>query len=289
VPLLAALLLTTACGGSSGDQTSGAAEETEPAEEIIVNVACRNDYPEIWDAVNKELEDDGIVVVNTGYDTSVNLNELLVSGDIDMNVAQHYAYLDLIKAQGEQFSDLVPIGAIHISTLDLYSNKYDSIEELPDGATVSIPNDVMNAGRAILVLERMGLVTLDDNYDIFPDETNIAENPKNLKLLEIASDSMVITLDDVDAGFVYSVNAVDAGLDPIEDPIYRDEIDFEKNEGQDQFIIIFTARGEDADNEIYKKVVDAYHSDSVYKVYKDVYKNSIIPVVGDEPIDLSQY
>lgn len=263
--------------------------ESAAGEKIVVNVACRNDLPEIWDAVNKELEDDNIQVINTGYDTSINLNELLLAGDIDMNVAQHYAYLDLMQSQNERFKDLIPLGTIHIATLDLYSKKFKTVDDLPKGATVAIPNDVMNGGRALLVLERTGLITLNRDYKVFPDETNIVENPKDLRLLEIASDSMVITLNDVEAGFVYSVNAVDGGLDPIKDPIFRDTIDFSKNEKQDRFIILFTARSKDADNEIYKKIIDAYHSDPVYKVYKEVYKNSMIPVVDNKPVDLSRY
>jgi len=305
--LLALALVTAAllagCGGSgsSGDTDAGsgsasdagssgdsAAAET-PAEEVVVNVACRNDYPEIWDAVNKELEPEGIRVVNTAYDTSVNLNELLVSGDIEMNVAQHGAYLKFIQAQDAKFSDLESIGQIHISTLDLYSKSVASVEELPDGATIAIPNDAMNGGRALLVLERSGVITLDDTYDTFPDSTHIADNPKNLEFLEIASDSMVITLEDVDAGFVYSVNAVDGGLDPVNDPIFRDIIDFANNAGQRDFIILFTVRSEDKDNAVYKKIVDAYHTESVYQVYKDVYKGSIIPIDNDVEIDLSKY
>jgi D-methionine transport system substrate-binding protein len=276
--LLALTLALTVVGGAFA-----------AGEKIVVNVACRNDLPEIWDAVNRELEDDNIKVINTGYDTSINLNELLLAGDIDMNVAQHYAYLDLMQSQNERFKELIPLGTIHIATLDLYSKKFKSAGDLPKGATVAIPNDVMNGGRALLVLERAGLIKLNKDYKVFPDETNIVENPKGLRFLEIASDSMVITLDDVEAGFVYSINAVDGGLDPIKDPIFRDTIDFAKNEKQDRFIILFTARSKDADNEIYKKIIDAYHSDSVYKVYKEVYKNSMIPVVNNKPVDLSRY
>jgi D-methionine transport system substrate-binding protein len=263
--------------------------ESAAAEKTVVNVACRNDFPEIWDAVNKRLESENIVVINTGYDNSINLNELLLAGDIDMNVAQHYAYLDLVQSQNARFKDLIALDTIHIATLDLYSNKFKSVKDLPDGATVAIPNDVMNGGRALLILERAGLLTLNRDYRGFPDETNIAENPKNIQLLEIASASMVITLNDVDAGFVYSINAVDGGLDPIGGPIFRDDIDFAKNENQDRFVIIFTARSGDADNAVYRKIIDAYHSAPVYKLYKDIYKYSLIPIADGKAIDLDSY
>jgi D-methionine transport system substrate-binding protein len=293
--LVLALSLMTACGSKKADtpaapaNTGSAAATDTPAEKIVVNVACRNDYPEIWDAVNAELADDNIEVVNTAYDTSVNLNELLLAGDIDMNVAQHYAYLNLAKGSDPKFEALDAIGEIHIATLDLYSDKYTSVDEIPDGATIAIPNDPLNGGRAILGLEKTGLIKLDETYDIFPDETNIIENPKNIKFLEIASDSMVITLQDVDAGFVYSINAVDGNLDPTSDPIFKDKLDILNNPAQKNFVIIFTARSEDKDNATLQKIIDAYHTDSVYKVYKEVYKNSIIPVKEGVPVDLSKY
>jgi D-methionine transport system substrate-binding protein len=264
-------------------------EKAAEKEEIVVNVASRNELPEIYDVLNEELKAEGIRVVNTAYDTSVNLNELLLEGDIDMNVAQHYAYLNFAKENDSKFDDLTAIGQIHIATLDLYSKKFDNVEDLPDGALIAIPNDAMNGGRALLTLDRAGVITLDDNWTSFPDPTNIKENPKNIELLDIASDSMVITLEDVDAGFVYSLNAVEGGYDPVADPIFNDTLDFKNNPKQRDFIIVFTARVEDEDNEAFQKVIKAYHSDAVYQVYKDVYKGSMIPVNDDEAVDLSKY
>ena len=100
---------------------------------------------------------------------------------------------------------------------------------------------------------------------------------------------MISILDDVDAGFAYSPNAVDAGLNPETDPIFKDELDLKNNSTQFQFVIIFTGEEGDENNEVYKKVIDAYHSEEVYKVYKEVFKGSTIPVTDGEPIDLSKY
>jgi D-methionine transport system substrate-binding protein len=284
-PLALVMLSMTVLAGCSGKDDEKNAEK----EEIVVNVASRNELPEIYDVLNEELKDEGIRVVNTAYDTSVNLNELLLEGDIDMNVAQHYAYLAFGQEQDSRFEALTAIGQIHIATLDLYSKNVDDVKDLPDGAVIAIPNDAMNGGRALLTLDRAGIITLDDEWTTFPDSTNIKENPKNIELLDIASDSMVITLEDVDAGFVYSLNAVEGGYDPVNDPIFNDTLDFKNNAKQRDFIIIFTARVEDEDNEVFKKVIDAYHSDAVYEVYKDVYKGSMIPVNDDEAVDLSKY
>lgn len=283
----AALLLSsfTGCGSNASSASAGSKSD----EVTVVKVGSRYDNVEIWEAVNEILKDDNIRVENTAYDSSVNINELLVSGEIDLNVAQHYAYYNYVKEQDEKFSKLKALGDIAISTIDLYSNKYKSIDELPDGAKIAIPNDVNNGGRALSVLEKAGLIKLKEGHDIIPSQTDIVENPKNIVFEEIASSSMISILDDVDAGFAYSPNAVDAGLSPETDPIFKDELDLKNNETQFQFVIIFTGEEGDENNEVYKKVIDAYHSDEVYKVYKEVFKGSTIPVTDGAPIDLSKY
>jgi D-methionine transport system substrate-binding protein len=281
----------TDAGANANASTGGASEgdEAQPATEpLTVNVACRNDYQEIWDAVNEELVDDNIKVVNTAYDTSVNLNELLIEGDIEMNVAQHYAALEYVKTSDPKFEPLTSIGEIHISTLDLYSNKYASLDELPDGAVIAIPNDFMNGGRALNVLATSGLITLSADAPSLPTAEDIADNPKGFIFQDISSDMMVRVLDDVDAGFVYSVNAVDGGLDPRTDAIYNDNIDFAQNPNEKQFIIIFTVRAEDLDNPTFKKIVDAYHSVRVQETYRDVYGVSLIPVIDGKAIDVTK-
>jgi D-methionine transport system substrate-binding protein len=288
-----AFSMMVGCSAPAAEKTEGtdtpAGEVAAPAKDpIIVKVAARNDFQEVWDQVNKVLEPEGIKVDNRAYDTSVNINDLLVAGDIDLNVAQHGVALAYFKSSDEKFKDLVSLGELHIATLDLYSNKYKSLDELPQGATIAIPNDFMNGGRALIILSKSGAITLKPDAGPLPTVDDIAENPKGFVFQDISSDIMIRILDDVDAGFSYSINAVDAGLDPQTDPIYKSGIDFALNPTEAQFVIVVTARGEDANNEVYKKIVEAYHDPSVQKVYKEVYGNSLVPVVDGKAVDLSK-
>lgn len=132
-------------------------------------------------------------------------------------------------------------------------------------------------------------VNLNDDYTGYPGQENIIDNPKHFTFTEIASSSMINILDDVDAGFAYSNNAVDAGLDPNVDPILQDKLDLENNEERHKYIIIFTGVKGDENNEVYKKVIDAYHTDGVYKVYKELFEGARIPVDNGKAVDLSQY
>ena len=205
-----------------------------------------------------------------------------------MNTAQHYSWLANVKTLHEKYKSLAAIGEIHIATLDLYSKKHKSLDTLPDGAEISLPSDI-NGSRALLVFETSGLIKLKDGVSGFPTTEDIVENPKKNVFKEIPSETMVRALEDVDAGFVYSINAVDGGLDPVKDPILHNNLDFDTNAFQRKFVVVFTARGEDAGNLDYRKVIEAYHSDRVHKVYKDVYKNSLIPVSDGKAVDLGKY
>ena len=285
--LLGTSSVVTGCGSS--DSAKKGSSNVQAKSVTVVKTGARYDDIELWEAVNEQLKDDNIVVENTAYDSSVNLNDLVVSGEIDLNVAQHYAYLNYIKESDEKYANLEALGDISISTIDLYSKKYKSVDELPDGAKIAIPNDINNGGRALSVLEKAGLIKLKEDHGVIPEQTDIVENPKNIQFEEVATSSMVTILDDVDAGFAYSPNAVDAGFDTDKDPIFKDELDLENNSTQHQFIIIFTGEKGDENNEVYKKVIDAYHQEAVYKAYKEVFKGSTIPVVDGKPIDLSNY
>ena len=287
--LLGVSSFVTGCGSSDSASKGSSNVEAKSKDITVVKTGARYDDIELWEAVNEQLKDDNIVVENTAYDSSVNLNDLVVSGEIDLNVAQHYAYLNYIKESDPKYENLEALGDISISTIDIYSKKYNSIDELPDGAKIAIPNDVNNGGRALSVLEKAGLIKLKEDHDVIPTQEDIVENPKNITFEEIATSSMVTILDDVDAGFVYSPNAVDAGYDTDKDPIFKDELDLENNSTQHQFVIIFTGEKGDENNEVYKKIIDAYHQEVVYKTYKEVFKGSTIPVVDGKPIDLSAY
>jgi D-methionine transport system substrate-binding protein len=148
---------------------------------------------------------------------------------------------------------------------------------------------VTNGGRALRVLARNGLITLKPGHSELPTTEEILLNPRNLKFTEITQAMMIQVLDDVAAGFAYSVNAVDAGLNPLVDPILKDAIDFEKNQDQHNFIIIFSALVTQANNETYRKVVNAYHTPAVARAYKQYYLGAITPVIDSRTVDLSRY
>ncbi len=256
--------LVTACNASKKNQA-----------EITVTVGTTSDDPTIWDAVQAELDAKGekikIKIVNlAGATPNVNLAE----GEIDLNAFQHYAYFN--KNKEDLRLDLTAIGETLIVPLNLFSKKYKSLDNLPDKAKIALPDDPTNQGRALSVLKNAGLIKLSPDAGYNALLRDIISNPKELSFVEMTGAQLPRVLDDVDAAIINCGYATDAGLDPVNDPIYKDKIDL-KNPEQQPFINIIAARTADKDNETYKKVVEAYHTQQVADAIAKVYKKAAIP------------
>ncbi|MDZ5034885.1 MetQ/NlpA family ABC transporter substrate-binding protein, partial [Clostridium perfringens] len=154
-----------------------------------------------------------------------------------------------------------------IAPLGVYSNKIKSVDELKNGDSIAIPSDATNGGRALKVLESAGVIKVDEAAGYTPTLDNIVENPKNIKFVEVEAAQTPRLLEDVAAALINGGHAVDAGLNPKEDSIYLEQV----KEGSDNpYINVIVARTEDKDNEVYKKVVEAFRSDEVAKVIEEV-------------------
>ena len=280
---LAAVVSFAACGSANASTNASG-----NGDQKTVRVATRGDNAKIWSAVAKELAKKGEKLEFKEYDSSANLNDMVLSGDADINAAQHYAALDYFHSKDKKYEELTDLGQLRISTIDLYSKKYKSVDDIPDGATIAVPNDPMNFGRSLDILAKNNVIKLGD-FQSFPAEKDITDNPKHLKFKQISENMMIQILDDVDAGFIYAIDAVNGGLSPQKDALIQDKIDLKNNKVQHQFVVVLTIRKEDKDKQIYKDVLEAYHSPAVYKVIKDVFKGAVYPVQDDEPIDLSKY
>ena len=277
------LLLVSACGNAakegSGEaqseaQSSETPETTEKGDPVHVKIAITTPDDIIWDAVKKKALEDYNIEIETICFSNVNLNQVLADKEVDLNAFQHYAYFEQnIKDLG---LDLVSLGDMYIFRLDVYSEKYKSLDELPDGAQIAVPNDVVNVGRSLKVFEEAGLITLKKDAGNSPTVEDIESNPKNLEFVEIEHSQIVRSLSDVDAGIVFVKDAVDAGLDPSADPIYVNEVNLE-DQNLKQYINLIACRAEDQDNQVYQEVVEAFHSQEVADAIQEQFQGAAIP------------
>jgi D-methionine transport system substrate-binding protein len=244
---------------------------------IVVKVGTTSDEPRIWNAVQKNLDAAGEnIKIEIVYLTPGNPNEFLAAGEIDLNAFQHYAYLK--KNSSDLKLDLTAIGDTLIVPLSLFSKRVKSLDELKakQNLKIIIPDDPVNQARALLVLRNAGLIEVDEAAGTSPLMKNVKSNPLDIQFIEITGAQIPRSLDDADAGIINCGYATDAGFDPLNDPIFKDTIDL-KNPAQQPFINIIVARTADKDNEIYKKVVDAYHQPNVADAIREVFKNAAIP------------
>lgn len=248
----------------------GAGQDEE--ENKLVKVGVVGENTQQWEPVIKSLAEEGITLEIVTFADYTQPNQALADKEIDLNSFQHYAYLD--QDAKDRGLDLSVIGETLIAPLGIYSKKIKSVDELKDGDSIAIPSDATNGGRSLKVLESAGVIKVDEAAGYTPTLDDITENPKNIKFVEVEAAQTPRLLDDVVAAFINGGHAVDAGFIPKSDAIYLEKT----NEGgENPYINVIVARTEDKDNEVYKKVVDAYRTDEVAKVIEEQYKGSYLP------------
>lgn len=258
------LLSLAGCQGAKTENTEG--------KNKVVKVGVVGENTDQWEPVIKNLQEEGITLELVTFSDYSQPNQALADKEIDLNSFQHYAYLNQdIK---DRNLDLSVIGETIIAPLGVYSNKIKSLDELKDGDSIAIPSDATNGGRALKVLESAGVIKVNEAAGYTPTLSDITQNPKNIKFVEVEAAQTPRLLADVAAALINGGHAVDAGFNPKNDSIYLEQV----KEGTDNpYINIIVSRTEDKDNELYNKVVDAYRSEDVAKVIEEVYKGAYIP------------
>ncbi|WP_320198131.1 MetQ/NlpA family ABC transporter substrate-binding protein [Agrobacterium sp. rho-13.3] len=195
-------------------------------------------------------------------------NQALNDGELQANSFQHQPYLDN-QVKDRKF-DLVSVGQSVNFPMGIYSKKVKSLDELKDGATIAIPNDPTNGGRALLILADKGLIKVDESKGLKIGPADVKENKKNINFAELDAAQLPRSLDDVDASVINTNYALEAGLDPSKDPIAR--------EGEKApYINVIAVRGADKDAPWVKTLLESYHSPEVKAFVLEKFKGAVVP------------
>lgn len=269
------LITVTAIGLLSGcGNNAKGTVENKSKEEVKIKVGTTSDEPRVWDAVGKKLENEGIKIELVNFANGANPNQALADGEVDLNAFQHYAYFN--KNIKDLNLDLTAIGDTIIVPLNLFSKNIKSVSELKTGSKIGIPNDATNEGRALIVLQKAGIIKLKEGSGQTPGLADIESNQLNIEFVELPGAQLPRSLNDVNAAIINCGYAVDAGLDLKDDVIFADKVDINSDDYK-PYINIIVARTKDKDNELYKKIVKAYNSDEVKEAIKEVYKGAALP------------
>ncbi|EHS52642.1 lipoprotein, YaeC family [Rhizobium sp. PDO1-076] len=232
--------------------------------EIKVGIISGEDE-DVWRAVQEEGAKHGLKIETVVFNDYTQPNEALERGDIDANAFQHQPYLDnQIKQHGYKIK---AVGFTGVWPIGLYSKKAKSVAEIAEGATIGVPNDPSNEGRALRVLQNEGLIKLKDGTGILATIADIAENPKNIEIKELDAGIVGRSIDDLDAAVVNTDWALKAGLSPAEriaqeptaDNPYRNFIAVKEGTENDEWV---------------KTLVASYQNENVRAVFEKVYKGT---------------
>ncbi len=238
------------------------------ANETISVGATPVPHAEILEFVKPILAKEGVDLKIVEFNDYVQPNLATADGQIDANYFQHRPYLEAFCS--ERNLDLKEVAAVHIEPMGVYSKSIKDLKDLKDGATVSIPNDPTNGGRALLLLQSAGLIVLEDPTNLSSTSLDIKENPKNLDIKELEAPQLPRSLDEVDIAVINTNYAIGAQLNPLKDAIYLEKPD-------SPYVNILVANPQSAKKDGMLKLIKALNSKENYEFIKNHYKGAVIP------------
>lgn len=265
----AGVIVTLAACGNGNEESNGS-----NAEDTTIKIGASNvPHAEILEFVQPILEEEGITLDITTYNDYVIPNVALDEGEIDANYFQHIPFFD--AAVEENGYDFVNAGSIHIEPLAIFSQRYESLDDVEDGATVLVSNNQADWGRVVGIFQEAGLVTVKDGVDLttatFED---IDENPKNL-VFEYENDpALMTTLYQQDEAELIAINsnfAVDQDISPIDDSVAIEST-------SSPYANIIAVRSEDAEDPAILKLVETLKSKEVQDFIIEEWDGAVVPV-----------
>lgn len=258
---LMSLTLLTACSADA-EQTT----EVVRDEKTTIELGIRSDFIDMVDAIREDVEAAGYELKITMFDDSIQPNVALGEGSIDVNLFQHEPYLKSYNANnGTNF--VMSKNYTHYPIFAMYSEKYDSIEELPDGAKIGLCNDSTNQQRGLIVLQDLELIKLDETVDN-PTIYDIVENPNNFEFIEAEMSVLPRSITDLDAIILAGMHMNNAGFD-------ASDYVAESKDGPD-YPLGFVTRKEDSDAQWLKDLTEYARNDSLKKYFEE--EGSLVPL-----------
>lgn len=271
---LSALAVTTVLGLTLAGCGGGGDSDEAPYDDGVIKIGVVGTTP-VNEALVEKAEEEGITVELVELSEYSQVNPATVSGDVDMNWFQHIAYLaDYNNSSGES---ITPIASTSIYPLGLYSNKYQSLEDIQDGDEIAIPNDSINQSRALLLLQANGLVEFTSDTTA-PTESDIDTEASKVSVTPVSAEQTVLSLDSV-AGSVINNDFLARGdIDP-DSALASDGAE---NENARPYVNLFATTEANKDDETLHKVADLFHTPEVEEAEKEDTKGTAVTM------DLSQ-
>lgn len=262
-------LATVGCGGGADKkQDAKPAQKTEQKATKLKVGATPVPHAEVLNAIKPLLAKEGIELTVVEFSDYVQPNLATNDKELDANYFQHLPYLENFTKEHKNVK-LVSAAGIHIEPMGVYSRKVKKLDELKTGASVAIPNDPTNGGRALLLLQRAGVIKLKKtSVDVTVQD--ISDNPKELKIQELEAAQLPRSLDDVDAAVINTNFAMQADLVPTKNAIVIED-------GSSPYVNIVAVRTGDEKRPEIVALCKALQSQDAKKFFQDKYKGAVVP------------
>ena len=259
----AALLATGALAACSGGPESGDAGSSEGGSTLRVGASPSPHAEILSDFAAPRLAERGITLEVREYTDYLLPNQDVTAGELDANYFQHINYLN--NYNEENGTDLVSAGKVHFEPMGVFAGRSSDLASVPEGATISVPNDATNEGRALLLLQEAGVIALSEDAGLTATANDIADNPHGVGILEQEAAMLPSTLADVDFSVINGNYAIDAGL-TLADAVAAESV--ESDVIANEYANVIATTPELADDERVRALVEVLQTDD-FKAYLD--------------------
>ncbi|MDO9952467.1 MetQ/NlpA family lipoprotein [Glaesserella parasuis] len=266
--VVSALALTGCKEEKKAEAPAVAPAPAAQAQKIKVGVMSGPEHTVAEKAAQIAKEKYGLEVEFVLFNDYALPNTAVSKGDLDANAFQHKPYLDK-DSESKGLDNLVIVGNTFVYPLAGYSKKIKNVAELQDGAVIAVPNDPSNLARALILLEKQGLIKLKDNTNLFSTSLDIVENQKNLKIQEVDTSVAAKALDDVDLAVVNNTYAGQVGLNATEHGVFVEN-------KESPYVNIIVVRKDNQASEAVQNFVKAYQTEEVFQEAQKHFKDGVV-------------
>lgn len=271
VALVAALSVGLLAGCGGNDQKDA---DANAKDKVITVAASPSPHAQILtEAVAGVLEKDGYTLEVKEFTDYVQPNNVVENGEIDANYFQHQPYLDDFNAENN--THLVSVVAVHYEPFGIYSKQHASLDELAEGAVISVPNDTTNEARALQLLQAQGIITLKEDAGLNATKADIVDNPYNVDIQEIEAAALPPTLDSADFAVINGNYAIPAGLNVANDALACEDA---ASEAAQTFANIIAVKEGAEDSEKIQALVKAITSDEGRDYINTTFEGAVVPI-----------
>ncbi|WP_313339785.1 MetQ/NlpA family ABC transporter substrate-binding protein [Sedimentibacter sp.] len=264
--LVLALSLTAFVGCQNNE------EQDDKVSGKIKVAASPTPHAEILAQVKDVLAEQGYELEIVEFSDYVQPNLVVDSGDLDANFFQHKPYLD--DFNNEKGTKLVTVAPVHYEPLGVYAGKSSDLANIPDGASIAVPNDTTNEARALLLLETNGVIKIREGAGLAATKNDIVDNPYNIEIIELEAAQVSRVIGEVDFVVLNGNYALDAGLN-ISEAVAKEE---QESEAAVVYANILVVKEGNEQREDIQALVDALKSDAVKQYINDTYKGAVIAI-----------